>query len=218
MPTMNRNRWLIVCIATLTVLILFPPEMSAAWPFKKGNAVTAEEHKDQGLFTKGYFKGFAAGVNSVVGPISDLQKKITHKMSREFIPLSVAVIFFTLWGPLVFEKIRTKVKAMPVLKIVSRHEIPLFFAAYAFIIVLIVAYTLSKHYSLSSNIPVFLLLGASFYPFCGEFIAGITKNDPGKRKIGLAKVKTLIFFALVFLVMYYMTSDGMTSLLKGELA
>ena len=216
MLTMNRNRWIIAFIMALTILVLFSPEMSAGWnPFGKDNKVSPEDNKIQEAYAKGRIVGFRAGFNSVVGPISDLQKRITGKMSREFLPLSIAVIFFTLWGPLLFERIRAKVKAMSVLKIVSRHEIPLFFAGYAFIVVLIVAYTLSKHYSTTSNIPVFLLLGASFYPFCGEFIGGITRNDPGKRKTGLAKVKTLVFFALVILVMYYMTSDGLKSLLEG---
>lgn len=83
MLTMNRNRWIIAFIMALTILVLFSPEMSAGWnPFGKDNKVSPEDNKIQEAYAKGRIVGFRAGFNSVVGPISDLQKRITGKMSR----------------------------------------------------------------------------------------------------------------------------------------
>ncbi|HCE42822.1 MAG TPA: hypothetical protein DET40_04690 [Lentisphaeria bacterium] len=179
-------------------------------------AASDEEHRMQVQYAKGYERGFAAALGRITGSGGDLQRALSDRMSKQLIWVAFAVIVATLWGPAAYEYLRARLKKvdMPLLRTIANFEIELLYSGYVATVFLMLFFS-CRYFSWFSNIPVIMLAAASIIPFQFEFISGFSRDDIVKRKIGMGKVKTMLFFMLVIIAMYYLVDRGLKSLVEG---
>ena len=138
-----------------------------------------------------------------VEKLSELRSRI----SSSFLLGAVAYVFVTLVGPSVAERARST--AAKQFNWTKSDQIDLAKVAYWGIVGSVVVFSLFNQDLSSIQPAVWLLVGATAYPFFIHVLPSIEADDKPRRKAAMGQIKSLLMLIFIFyVVLRFLSPDG----------
>ncbi len=163
-------------------------------------------------FKSGYGKGAEEAVRKIKEEAESQKSRMKEAVAGNVYYLALAAVFLTLFGPAIGEFLRKRIALA--MRLTKDEQVRLACIGYAVVALGLLAWALIACESWAS-VPVLILLLASAWPFIGEAVPGLRSDDMARRKSGISKVKSLLFFGLVIILVARILSGNMLGGLLG---
>ncbi|MDP8218403.1 MAG: hypothetical protein P9M03_06735 [Candidatus Theseobacter exili] len=135
--------------------------------------------------------------------VKDLAEDLRKSMKIMLVLMALCVSFFTLLGNKIIESTRSKIVKNFKIPLNSQVALVVFLYLFSGYICFIISLCLP-----GSTLPFLILASSSIYPFFGEYIPALKKDDASGRKIAMSKLKTLGLFSVVILAVFFVLTDS----------
>ena len=193
----KRNEFVLLGIISVAVILLLLVVTSCGPSEDEiGNAVQ-----------KAYQQGLAEGARKAVAEISNagnsFRGDLRDKMEGRLIAFSIVAVLLSLVGANIADWFRVEISGMFHLSV--QQQLVIVKWTYGILCAGFVVVGMSA--DTAAFWPLAILLGGSVFPFW-EYLSALKAGDKIQMKIAVSKVKSLLFMALVIVIIYRILGDG----------
>ena len=193
----KRNEFALLGIMSVAIIILLLVVTSCG---------PSESEIDQAVHTA-YQQGLAEGARKAVAEISNagdsFRGDLRAKMESRLIAFSIVAVLLSLVGANIADWLRTEISGM--FNLTVQQQLVIARWIYGILAAGLMVVGLSA--DSASFWPLAILLGGSVIPFW-EYLAALRAGDKTQMKIAISKVKSLLFLALVIVIIYRILGDS----------
>ena len=154
-----------------------------------------------------YSQGVKDGIRKAVAEISNagdsFRGDLRDKMEGRLIAFSIVAVLLSLVGANIADWLRTEISGM--FNLTVQQQLVIARWIYGILAAGLMVVGLSA--DSASFWPLAILLGGSVIPFW-EYLAALRAGDKTQMKIAISKVKSLLFLALVIVIIYRILGDS----------
>ena len=153
-----------------------------------------------------YKTGYQDAIKSVEKSSREFRNDLKSGLETQLLWYSIIIVSVTLWGSELGEWFRARIKNW--FNLTTETQVVIALMVYGLIVFgILIGCLNTSGISEKMLIPVLILLAASLIPFI-RYLRNLSGNNAGELKMNLTKLKQILIFCVVILILFQVLSDS----------